>query len=182
MLGQRDIPLDPDGVAQSELAARALARAGIGEVVSSPLLRAVQTAEIVGRHAGIEVARDPRLTDLRIGTWEGRRFADVEASAEYQRWVADPIGERPPGGESLPELARRTIAAVEQLLADNPAGAAVAVVSHTAVVRVLLLHYLATPLESYHRLAIAPGSISVLSFAGAQPSVLAFDWNPELAS
>jgi len=181
MLGQRDIPLDPDGVGQADAAAQALAVAGIGEVVSSPLVRAVQTAEIVGRRAGIEVARDPRLTDLRIGAWEGQRVGDVTATAEYQRFASDPEGERPPGGESLPELMRRTAAAVEQILTDNPAGEAVAVVTHAAVIRVLLLHYLKAPLASYHRLRIAPGSISVLSFTGVRPSVLAIDWTAELA-
>jgi broad specificity phosphatase PhoE len=181
MLGQRDIPLDPEGVAQAEAAAQALALAGIGEVVSSPLVRSVQTAEIVGRRAAIEVARDPRLTDLRIGTWEGQKSAEVTASAEYQRFAQTPASERPPGGESLDELARRTTAAVEQILADNPSGEAVAVVTHAAVIRVLVLHYLGAPLTAYHRLRIAPGSISLLSFTGPRPSVLAVDWTPELA-
>jgi broad specificity phosphatase PhoE len=181
MLGQRDIPLDPEGVVQAEAAAHALAQAGIGEVVSSPLVRSVQTAEIVGRRAAIEVARDPRLTDLRIGAWEGQKAADVTASAEYQRFAQAPASERPPGGESLDELTRRTTAAVEQILADNPAGEAVAVVTHAAVIRVLVLHYLGAPLTSYHRLRIAPGSISLLSFTGSRPSVLAVDWSPELA-
>jgi broad specificity phosphatase PhoE len=181
MLGQRDIPLEPEGVAQAELAAQALALAGIGEIVSSPLVRSVQTAEVVGARAAIDVARDPRLTDLRIGAWEGLQASDVVATAEYQRFAAAPETERPPGGESLPELARRTCSAIEQILADNPAGAAVAVVTHAAVIRVLVLHYLAAPLSGYHRLRIAPGSISVLSFTGSRPSVLAIDWTPELA-
>jgi broad specificity phosphatase PhoE len=181
MLGQRDIPLDPEGVAQAEIAAGALGAAGIGEVVSSPLVRSVQTAEVLGRRAAIDVARDPRLTDLRIGSWEGLRAAEVLASAEYLRFAEAPETARPPGGESLPELAKRTTAAIEQILADNPAGEAVAVVTHAAVIRVLILHYLGAPLTSYHRLRIAPGSISLLSFTGTRPSVLAVDWTADLA-
>lgn len=180
MLGQRDIPLEPEGVTQAGLAATALAQAGIGEIVSSPLVRSVQTAEIVGARAAIDVARDPRLTDLRIGTWEGQKASEVIASPEYQAFAAAPDTERAPGGESLAELARRTSAAIEQILADNPAGAAVAVVTHAAVIRVLVLHYLGAPMAAYHRLRIAPGSISVLSFTGSRPSVLAVDWTPEL--
>jgi broad specificity phosphatase PhoE len=181
MLGQRDIPLDPEGVAQAEIAAAALGAAGIGEIVSSPLVRSVQTAEILGRRAAIDVARDPRLTDLRIGSWEGQRASEVMASPDYQRFTDAPESERPPGGESLPELVKRTTAAIEQILADNPAGEAVAVVTHAADIRVLVLHYLGAPLTGYHRLRIAPGSISLLSFTGTRPSVLAVDWTADLA-
>src|SRR5262245_15621958 len=69
MLGQRDIPLDDDGLVQAEAIAGALSGAHLREIVSSPLVRAVQTAEVIGRRRGIDVARDPRLTDLRIGPW-----------------------------------------------------------------------------------------------------------------
>lgn len=179
MLGHRDIPLDDDGLAQAESLARALAEAPLGEVVSSPLVRAVRTAEVLARGRGFEVARDPRLGDLRVGPWEGRATAEVHASTEYRRMVASP-DERAPGGESLRELSRRARGAIDQILGDNPAGDAVAVITHASVIRALVLDFLEAPLESYESIDVAPGSITRIAFHGASAHVQVVGWTPTL--
>jgi broad specificity phosphatase PhoE len=175
VLGQRDVPLSPEGVAQAEEAAANLAGVKLGEVLSSPLQRAVQTAEIIGRDAGIEVARDPRLNDFKLGKWTGMSYAEVAADAEYQRFLRDPASSGIPGGESLLEIQRRSVAAIEQALSDAPSGDAVAIVTHAGVIRVLLSHYMGSPPANYHRIRVNPGSISILSFADDRelPRVLA---------
>ena len=175
VLGQRDVPLSPEGVAQAEEVAANLAGVKLGEVLSSPLQRAVQTAEIIGREASIEVARDPRLNDFKLGKWTGMSYAEVAADAEYQRFLRDPASTGIPGGESLLEIQRRAIAAVEQALSDAPSGDAVAIVTHAGVIRVLLSHYMGSPPANYHRIRVNPGSISILSFADDRelPRVLA---------
>ena len=178
LLGQRDIPLDPDGVAQARAIGAALADAPIGEVVASPLLRAVQTAEVVGKDRGIEVARDARLTDLGLGPWEGRPAAEVTVTSDWRRMIAVPE-QRAPGGESLRELATRARGAIDQILDDNPAGAAIAVVTHGAVIRALVLHYLDAPLEAYAQLEVAPASITAIAFVGAGARVAAVGWTPD---
>ncbi len=177
LLGQRDIPLDDDGMAQAECLADALAGAPLREVVSSPLVRAVQTAEIFGRRRGIEVARDPRLGDLRIGSWEGRPAAEVHASAEWRRMIAVP-DERAPDGESLRELAHRARGAIDQILADNPSGDAVAVITHGSIIRALVLEYLEAPLESYELIDVALASITSVAFHGARPRINVLGWTP----
>jgi phosphoserine phosphatase len=183
LLGQRDIPLNEEGRAQAERAAAGLDGIAIAEVLSSPLLRALQTAEAIGERARIEVARDPRLTDFRVGKWEGRTYGDIAATEEYQRYLADPLTERIPGGESLQEVQQRATAAIEQALADNPSGDAIAVVTHAGVIRILLAHYLGSAPANYHRIRVSPGAISVLAFADDRelPRVLAINWRPVLA-
>ena len=177
LLGQRDLPLDPDGVAQAEAVASALDDTPLAEVVASPLLRAVQTAERLGQGRGIEVARDARLTDLGLGPWEGQPATEVTATGDWARMLAVP--EQPaPGGESLRALSTRAQAAVDQLLDDNPAGASIAVVTHGAVVRALVLHYLEAPLGAYAQLDVAPGSITAIAFSGARARVAGVGWTP----
>lgn len=175
VLGQRDVPLSAEGVAQAEEVAANLAGVKLGEVLSSPLQRAVQTAEIIGREASIEVARDPRLNDFKLGKWTGMSYDEVAADAEYQRFLRDPASTGIPGGESLLEIQRRAVAAVEQALSDAPSGDAVAIVTHAGVIRVLLSHYMGSPPANYHRIRVNPGSISILSFADDRelPRVLA---------
>lgn len=183
VLGHRDIPLNEEGVAQAEAAAAALAGLPLVEVISSPLVRALQTAELVARNIGIEVARDPRLIDLRVGKWEGMTYAEVAAHSEYKEFIADPLSERIPGAESMTDVKTRAIAAVDQALEDNPSGNGIAVVTHAGIIRILLTHYLGSPPANYHRIRVAPGSISVLSFADGRelPRVIAVNWAADLA-
>jgi broad specificity phosphatase PhoE len=182
VLGHRDIALNDEGLAQAAATTRALADTPIAEVISSPLVRALQTAEAIGRQFGIDVARDPRLIDLRVGKWEGMTYAEVAEHSEYKEFISDPLSERIPGAESLADVRVRAVAAIEQALEDNPSGDAIAVITHAGIIRVLLTHYLGSPPANYHRIRVAPGSISVLSFTDHRelPRVLAVNWQPVL--
>jgi broad specificity phosphatase PhoE len=182
LVGQRDLPLSADGVAQARAAAEALAGLAIGEILCSPLLRAVQTAEIIAAPFGAAITRDPRFGELRYGRWEGMTHDELGQSADYRRFLADPLAERLPGGEGLVQARDRAIAAVEQALRDAPAGERLAIITHTGIVRVILAHYLGAELATWHRLHIAPGSISVLAFRDDRepPRVLATGWRGAL--
>ena len=175
VLGQRDIPMSDAGVAQAEEAAAAVRGVKMSEVLSSPLQRAIQTAEIIGQAAGIEVARDPRLIDFQLGKWTGMTYEDVAKNEEYQRFVQQPDAERIPGGESLEDVRRRAVSAVDQALADNATGDALAIVTHAGIIRVLITHYMGSHPANYHRVRVSPGSISILGFSDDRqlPRVLA---------
>jgi len=175
VLGQRDIPLSQPGIAQAEEAAAALRGVKMSEVLSSPLQRAIQTAEIIGQETGIEIARDPRLIDFQLGKWTGMTYADVAKNEEYQRFVQQPESERIPGGESLEDIRRRAVAAVDQALRDNATGDALAIVTHAGIIRVLITHYMGSRPANYHRVRVSPGSISILGFSDDRqlPRVLA---------
>ena len=175
VLGQRDIPLSETGIAQAEEAAAAVRGVKMSEVLSSPLQRAIQTAEIIGQAAGIEVARDPRLIDFQLGKWTGMTYEDVAKNEEYQRFVQQPDAERIPGGESLEDVRRRAVSAVDQALADNATGDALAIVTHAGIIRVLITHYMGSHPANYHRVRVSPGSISILGFSDDRqlPRVLA---------
>ena len=175
VLGQRDIPLSEAGIAQAEEAAAAVRGVKMSEVLSSPLQRAIQTAEIIGQAAGIEVARDPRLIDFQLGKWTGMTYEDVAKNEEYQRFVLQPDAERIPGGESLDDIRRRAVSAVDQALADNATGDALAIVTHAGIIRVLITHYMGSQPANYHRVRVSPGSISILGFSDDRqlPRVLA---------
>lgn len=178
VLGQRDVPLNRQGLEQVRSAARALEGANIGEILSSPLQRAIEAAEIIGETCGIQVGRDPRLTDFLVGKWSGMSYDEVSASDEYQAFLRDPTAQRIPGGENLDDIRLRAVAAVEQALEDNPSGAAIGIVSHAGIIRVLLAHYLGSPPANYHRIQVNPGSISALSFADDRelPRILAVNY------
>ena len=181
LVGQRDVPLSQAGVAQSEKAAAALAEISVADVIASPLQRAMQSAEIITASHGIQVARDPRLTDFRVGEWSGMTFAELEKRSDYQRFLD--TGEAMDGGEGLDEITERATAAIEQAVEDSPSGDDIAVVTHAGIIRVLLSSYLGATSGKWHQLRVSPGSISVLSFVSSadSPRVLAINHCSSLA-
>jgi broad specificity phosphatase PhoE len=184
LLGRRDIPLNEEGKAQARHVAEALDGIRLVELIASPLQRALQTAEVIGKRFDIELARDNRLIDFHLGLWEGKSPEAAVDTPAYQQFLADPVAASMPEGESYQEVKRRAVAAVEQALEDNPSGTSIAIITHARVVRVLLTHYMAAPPATYHRLQINPASISVLSFPhdSSHPRVLAVNWTGPLTT
>ncbi|WP_045119137.1 histidine phosphatase family protein [Haliangium ochraceum] len=178
LLGRADIALNATGREHAERLAGWLEGLGIGEILSSPLVRALDTAKTIGNRLGIEIARDHRLIELDLGRWQSKTMAEVMASDEYAAFLEDPLRVEAPGGETFQQVKQRASAALEQALEDNPAGATIAVVTHARVIRVLLAHYLGAPPATYHRLRLQPGSVSVLAFThdSHRPWVLATGW------
>ncbi len=184
VLGHRDIALNDVGFRQAHAASESLTGVPIAEVISSPLVRSLQTAEVIGKQFGIDVARDPRLIDFRAGKWEGMAYSEVAASDEYQQFLVDPNYEGIPGADSFSAVKARSVAAIEQALEDNPSGDNIAIITHAGIIRVILTHYLGSPAANYHRIRVSPGSVSVLSFTDGRelPRVLAVNWAPGLGN
>jgi probable phosphoglycerate mutase len=129
MQGTKDSPLTERGRAQAIAMGRAL-KAELARhpaptlFLRSPLGRAGETAEIVGRELGIDAAQwhdDPRLAELRYGEWEGFTWKEIELRHPdaLSQWRADPHGFCPPGGETHFELRCRTQAALSDIIAGN---------------------------------------------------------------
>jgi broad specificity phosphatase PhoE len=162
--GRRDISLSAAGRAQAEALRDRLNQNDLAEIYASPLPRAVETAEIVAQPLSLGVVRDPRLIDFDAGRWEGQKHVDVGATAEYQKFIVNPVDESIPGGERIDAVRDRVANAVSQALADNELGANILIVSHAGPLRVLLAHYLGMNLVHYHRLRLSPASMSILRF------------------
>jgi len=128
--GRSDAPLTDVGVQQAAAAAKRLASASLGVIVTSPLLRTVQTAQEVAAVTGAAVVTDDGFRETDFGAWEGLTFAEVRERwpAELAAWLADPAV-APPGGESFTEVSARVTAALHRVLAARE-GQTVLIVSH----------------------------------------------------
>jgi broad specificity phosphatase PhoE len=173
--GQRDLPLVEAGILQAEAAAELLSDQPIVDVLCSPLIRCVSTAERIAAKHRLQPARDMRLTEFQVGPWAGMTHEEVARDPLYQRFIADPLSEEIPGGETLRDILDRGLQAMEQAMRAVQAGDSIAIVTHAGIIRVLLAHYLGSPPANYHLLRVNPGSISVLEFTdpSSLPRVLA---------
>lgn len=127
--GQADPPLDEVGRAQAYEVAHIIAALRPDVMVSSSLMRARQTAEIIAQVTGLSFTIDERFRERGLGLWEGLTRDDVERRypAEFAEWVAGQDVQRR-GGETRDQVAERALAAI----ADLPEVPVTVVVSHGA--------------------------------------------------
>jgi len=170
--GRLDPPLNATGLAMADALGARYAREGFLEIVSSPLLRAQQTAAPTARGAGLAVTLDDGLVEIAYGEWDGRAEADVERedAARFHAWAAHPGRVAPPGGESGADIAVRALAAVERIRARHAAGGKVLVVSHKATLRVLVCALLGIDIDGFRaRIAQKVCAVSIIDFKPSGP-------------
>jgi probable phosphoglycerate mutase len=171
---QLDVALRPEGRRQAEALARRLAGVRIDRIFSSPMLRALETAQIVATGRPVEV--DDRLIERDYGRWEGLTNTEIEARDPelLERWDRDPAATPTPGGESGDEVAARARSFLVDLLASEMADSSpsastqrgspeagrqaesegerrVLVVAHGTLIRILLCVALGIPVRDYRR-------------------------------
>ena len=160
-----DPGLTPEGREQAERAAELVARRyDVTHVVSSPLRRTRETADVAAGRLGLDVELDDDLAELAFGEWDGRTIEDVRERwpDELASWFADENAS-PPGGESLAALRVRVGRALERLLATHP-GATVLVVSHMNPIKTLVRGALDAPAQVMHRMQLAPAALTVVQW------------------
>jgi probable phosphoglycerate mutase len=171
--GQRDIPLNDAGCAEArrcgEILRDILARDGRSpgdlDYLSSPLVRARQTMELVRAALGLDppgYGTDPRLREISFGKWEGLTLADLKSSAAAQlaRREQDPWHFAPPDGESYEQLTLR-IAQWHQNLARDAV-----VCSHLNTGRALMVHLGLGPRRVVPRTPIDQAAVYVFDAKG----------------
>ena len=115
------------GRLQAEAAARQLIGRGVrpARIVSSPLRRALETAEPLARATGLAIEVHDDLREITFGNWEGRTMDDIGALGEFRSWCLDPENCPPPGGETLSDVAGRVSRCMRRLAALGAPGAIV---------------------------------------------------------
>jgi ribonuclease H / adenosylcobalamin/alpha-ribazole phosphatase len=170
--GRSDAPLTDVGVQQAAAAAKRLTSAGLGVIVTSPLLRTVQTAQEVAAVTGAAVVTDDGFRETDFGVWEGRTFAEVRERwpAELAAWLADPEV-APPGGESFTDVSTRVTAALHRVLTVR-AGQTVLIVSHVTPIKTLVAAALLAPPAALYRMHLDVAALCEIDWYADGPAVL----------
>ncbi len=160
--GQSEAPLSPLGRLQSEAVASVLARMPVDAVYSSPLLRAMETAQPIARVLGLEVRTDDRLKEIHAGIFQGHLWKDIQRlhPAEAASWFAQEADFVIPSGESRRQLMSRGQEVIQTIAAAGH-GLAV-VVSHGGLLAAAMKALLEIPAER-SPFTLFNGSISRLA-------------------
>ncbi len=132
-------------------------------LVSSPVLRTRQTAEILAEFFDLEIEEEPGIAEMEFGTWDGMSFTEVHEKHpdEISSWLGD-LESAPHGGESFRAVEKRVLEGRDRMMAAY-AGKTAVVVSHVTPIKTLVADALGAPLEAVYRMELAPASVSVIS-------------------
>jgi 2,3-bisphosphoglycerate-dependent phosphoglycerate mutase len=144
LLGDVGGSLTQAGRAESRDLADSLRGQSIARVWSSPLARAVQTAEIVAARLGVDVVIREALQEYGVGDWAGQDFESARFDDVFRDWVDGRLDRRIPGAESGEEIVAR-FSGVLRAIADEHRGEGVLVVSHGGVMLTALPPLLGLP-------------------------------------
>jgi broad specificity phosphatase PhoE len=187
--GWAEVPLNEVGRAQARDQGRALRGRGLELIVTSHLVRARETAELVhaelqgdadgaAQDAGtagrvVPLIVDPRLAETNRGDWEGRLFAEIVASEPdtWRRYREHPDTFRFPGGESLAEQQRRVLACLRDVALDERQAL---LVTHGGSIRLVRCFLEGRGIATFHQDSTRNGGVEDLPVADLAQRIEAF--------
>jgi len=152
--GRADVPLNKTGLVQADVTGRRIAAEWRpAAIYSSPLSRAVKTAEIIAQYFELPVNVHSDLIDVDYGQWQGLTPDEVRERwpEMIDDWYNKPAAARIPGGETLEELRSRALTVIDAL-ATRHKDQTIVVVGHTVINRIILLGVLGLSNERFWRL------------------------------
>lgn len=172
------VRLDDAGREQARRVGERLAAVPCVRVVTSPLVRTVETARAVASAQGDppRVRRDKGLLECGYGAWTGRSLRELAKEPLWRTVQAHPSAVVFPDGESLAQVQHRAVTTVRrhdaEVAAEHGDDACWVAVSHGDVIKAVLADALGLHLDQFQRLVVDPASVSVVRYTATRPFVL----------
>jgi probable phosphoglycerate mutase len=171
------IHLNTRGRQQAAELARTLSSLPIKALYSSPLERAVETAEPLSQSLGLEIQLRPDLTDTDVGAWEGRSWKVLGRTRLWKVIQETPSQFQFPGGETFVQTQLRIVRTLDAI-ARAHTDELIAVVFHADPIKMAVAHYLGLPLDNFQQLTAHTGSVTILKMDGSFVKLLALNLMP----
>ena len=156
------VPLTEEGVDQSEKAAKFLEEMNISTIYSSPIERAKNTAEIVGKHNSIDVRIDDRLIELDMGKFTGKPYDEIFSSHGnvFMKFYRGELEIAHNGVETFEEVKKRIRDMVDHVI-DNHPDENVVLVTHMDPIKAMLSTVVSFSPENLYELIIPNASLNI---------------------
>jgi len=166
--GRIDIELNETGIKQAELLAKYLSKLKIDAIYSSPLKRALRTAEIIAGYHKLDVDIAPGLIDFNYGQWQGLSHQEVKDKYKelYGAWTNRPDQVKMPAGESLDDVKKRAMGVVTNI--SSRYKGTVVLVSHRVVNKVLICALLGLDNSRFWNIKQDTGGITTFTYENEQ--------------
>jgi len=165
--------LNEKGRQDAKILAQRLSGLPIAGVVTSPMERCRETAEILssGLSGNLRLNSDLDLAECRYGDWTGRTLSELRAEPLWEAVVHTPSAVTFPNGESLSGVQARALHAIRRWNKTYAGGVYLAI-SHGDVIKAVLADALGMHLDMFQRIVVEPCSVSVVRYAAGRPLVL----------
>lgn len=167
-----EVHLNEHGKQQADQLIMRLAETPIHGIYSSPLERAVETAQPLANVRGLPVNLSQGLLELDYGEWQGCTYKSLMRLKLWKTILNEPEKMRFPGGESFTEVQQRACDEIGRIAAQHKKNDIVVCFTHGDIIRLALTHFLGMPLVGFHRFVIHTASITVLFFNKELPPFL----------
>jgi broad specificity phosphatase PhoE len=164
------VNLNEAGIQQAEKLAGEFSGTRISAVYSSPLERAVQTAEAISKVLGLQTRVSEDFLEINFGVWTNRTFKELESESLFKQFNVFRSFTRIPEGETMMEAQLRMIRGMEKLCLLHP-DETVVIVSHSDLIKATIAYYSGIPLDMFQRIEISPASVSIIK-AGSDYAVV----------
>lgn len=173
------VHLNEQGRAQAQALAERLADLPIAAVYTSPLERAIETAQPLAAARGLPLRVIENIGEVRYGEWTGGELKELSKHELWPGVQHYPSGTRFPGGETLGEVQARAVAALDALRANHPKEI-IAAVAHADLLKLVIAYYIGMHVDLFQRLVIDPASVTAIGFSPMGPRMLAYNYTGSL--
>jgi probable phosphoglycerate mutase len=167
--GRTDVPLNQVGKNQARALALTLKEVPLMAIYSSPLVRAIETAEFIKEfHPSTPLFEEEGLIEMDLGEFDGMEAAHWFAHYPgfIKAWRSAPGCLKMPGGESLQEVQTRAVETLRRITKRYPSGSTLLLCSHNFVNRTLLCQALGFPLDRFRDVRQDTAALNILHMQG----------------
>jgi broad specificity phosphatase PhoE len=173
------IHLNEKGQQQAQGLGEALSGVPIKAVYSSPLERAMQTAEPIAVSHKLAIQQESGLMDAQVGKWQGKSIRALRLTNAWKIVQHSPSRFQFPDGESFMDLQTRIVNSLESIVRKhkNPKDI-VAVIFHADPIKLAVSHFLGLPLDHFQRLSCDTGSLTALHVGAMGANLIKLNQRP----
>lgn len=172
------VHLNENGRRQALTLAERLKEAPIKALYSSPLERAMETAQPIAESLGLEVIPRPGLMETDVGEWSGEKLKGLGRLKLWRVVQYTPSVMQFPGGESFMQTQTRIVQELLELSGQHESQDMIACVGHADPIRLAAAYFIGLPLDMFQRLVVSPGSITVLQLGEMGGKLLTLNYEP----
>ncbi|WP_081562049.1 histidine phosphatase family protein [Clostridium formicaceticum] len=174
--GVQDSELTELGFTQAHLLANRLLKENIEIIYTSYLARAKSTAMAIKNKLQVPCYYEESLNEMNFGRWEGLTHKEISQCypKELKQWRDAPHEAFIPEGENLWFAQKRIVAFTENLLKSTEKNK-ILIISHSTIIKLLLLHILDMDLSNYYRLKQDNCSINIIGYKNYGPVLLKYN-------
>jgi probable phosphomutase (TIGR03848 family) len=175
------IHLNENGKKQAIKVGKLLSHFPIKAIYSSPLERAMETAQAIASYFKLDVVVRKPLLEMDYGEWQGQDIKNLRDRSSWETIQNLPSEFCFPGGESFNAAQQRIANEIKGLSKNLGKREMIVVVSHSDMIKLAICYYLNIHLDAFQRITISPASLTCLTIDGKDYTLLNLNVPPELA-